>query len=114
MKASKECLDFHRHGYLQAMDELNVPPLDVLENNPAPFPDNYKPPAIDTSSVTVSSATTETPTKLLKQKEKRRAAMHSKHANKNMQIDPERWLPMKERSYYRKPRQQMSINHKRR
>lgn len=93
------------------MDDLQVPPLDVLENNPAPFPDNYKAPAVDIKSVTVSE---NKPTKMQKQKEKRRAAMHSKNANKNMQIDPERWIPMKERSYYRKPRQQMSMNHKRR
>ncbi|TIC00206.1 hypothetical protein E3Q17_02240 [Wallemia mellicola] len=32
LKAAKESLDFHSHGYLTAIEELNVPPLDVLEN----------------------------------------------------------------------------------
>ncbi|TIB11692.1 hypothetical protein E3P89_02174 [Wallemia ichthyophaga] len=109
LKASKECLDFHKHGYIDAMETLDIPPLDVLEKNPGPFPENYKAPAVDISSVTVSHGKS---TKLNKQKKKRIHAMHSKHANKNTPIDPERWIPMRERSYYRKPRQQMLHNRK--
>ncbi|EIM22029.1 hypothetical protein WALSEDRAFT_37505 [Wallemia mellicola CBS 633.66] len=113
LKAAKESLDFHSHGYLTAIEELNVPPLDVLESNPAPFPENYNPQntTVDLKSTTLVDNKSQ---KIEKQKQKRRQEMHSKYANKNIPIDSERWIPYKERSYYKKPRQQMSINHKRR
>ncbi|TIC16987.1 hypothetical protein E3Q13_02668 [Wallemia mellicola] len=92
LKAAKESLDFHSHGYLTAIEELNVPPLDVLESNPAPFPENYNPQntTVDLKSTTLVDNKSQ---KIEKQKQKRRQEMHSKYANKNIPIDSERESP---------------------
>ena len=106
LNASSNNLNFHQYEFQSMVDnDQNLPSIDVLESVIPPFPENYNPPSIDINSSNVKSTSQVNPKKH-KLKQKRVDYMKNKYTNRNVdQLDPERWLPLKERSYYKKPKQ---------
>lgn len=106
LNASSNNLNFHQYEFQSMVDnDQNLPSLDVLESVIPPFPENYNPPSIDINSSNVKSTNQVNPKKH-KLRQKRVDYMKNKYTNRNVdQLDPERWLPLKERSYYKKPKQ---------